>query len=458
MQSSLSSENNMHVDSFKTATMQNFFRDNYIMSLLASLFIRTQDTRRKLYASYLFLSLSSLACNAQQIHTDILTNCEHRDKNLSTYTYKWIENQHVAFSGVGRDILDAKKNEIEKKIRAEAKSVPTLSPQEVEQRVQDEVKMSETLGTAVDKEVVSSYTFERYNSLTHAFSMHASISGENPSDVHEIHSDNAAMYFDLPFKLKSGIIIRPENPIVVGSSANSIYKTVGDNKHLNLSPAGFGFLMNSNLLKSYNSSWKYISEKNGNPLFSNVFEYYPGEPEEYELVLDKEHGFAPSSLKRKVRKAEIVYSTTHFRKLETEWIPDVVEVESSLGWHSKSVWTLIKVEKTKPLKFTLPPNALMTVFDTRLKGNDLNQKAMEKTINSDDPDFVQYVWDGHLPTMDELRAMRTKQHMRDEHNFGSSPSPTIWMLFAGLLFTGIGAFLKFKKYRNSKISNDKQQK
>ncbi len=215
---------------------------------------------------------------------------------------------------------------------------------------------------------------------------------------------------------------------------------------LHVNPEQFALLAQTNPLKMYQAEWQLKSDSSGYTVLEGKGKQQSkvGPDLTILLTLDKKHGNVPSGLQIKADEQpwSANYQVTGFRQYGATWIGDEVK----LALHAPGIadvsesWQLASLQNTQQLDLTIPPREV--VADYRLLGKSITQQSLLQADKLRSHDIVYYPWQGKIVSVEELQALRNKQHPGE-----ASPDPkqTSALPFAGGLMMLIGGVWMFRR-------------
>lgn len=392
-------------------------------------------------------SLRTVAQNDSSIYKSL----EMRDESAGNYEIVWdlkettrsiAKDPQTVQKHVDEQVQAARKYAQESKITDE-----TGIQSEIKNR-QDLIKMMAAGGNFITK---CSYTFTRNKGITHLSGSRLDPQSKINRKSHEYYGSNWAMYFDEYNKTDSGIGILANNPIVLGTKGSSLSSMVGLYSQLKVFPEEFCALIAINPLKLHSQEWKRKQVlSNGNIVYQAKYLYSVME-NQCELILDPKIGYAPTSISISSKGGIKHYDILNYTKRNGVWIPSRVNyIYKTVSATISREWTLNGLNRSNPIEIKMFKSPI-GIADLRLKGDNLDILEINKGLSGHDSDLVGYDWNGKLPTIDELKLMKTKQDSR-RNAIVSNSSQKYLLFIPGILLIGLGVFLKLRKSKIDKIN------
>ncbi len=377
-----------------------------------------------------------------------------RDKYFENTSFKWSVTEDAYMKGTDQRTKDdlLKKSEERAKFRIVQNHV---TDDKMKKQIQsEENKIVELMTTRAKYSSDWSITIDRNPDLIHLYGNRIEPSSKFKQNKHIYYGDKWVMFYDISQIAPGGLQLVPTPPYIHGSSGAGQYTTVGDGSFFYFFPYDLNCMAQTNPLKVFGGNWKYEGLKEGNPYFTKQIRIYSYSEKLSKLsaVLDKSHGYLPIRISEVSEYFDHVYTVKHLMKYRDQWMPDEFTVSTDGGSPTPDFrrWKLTGVSESPKLKIVMPDYMKKLnniISDTRLVGPDLDPSQLLH-INYDDANqYVHYKWDGHVPTLDELRKLSKTQKF---NQFSENPFVKFGFLILGICFIAAGLFLKLRKPRKEK--------
>jgi len=242
-------------------------------------------------------------------------------------------------------------------------------------------------------------------------------------------------------------------PVAWGTPGNALDYREPFRYGFGLLPEHFSVLSGTNPLAMYGTAWDLVSTTPSTWVIKSHVEKGAFAPFSIQIVLDRKHDAAPSSIKVTGEKSSTQINVLKFARYNNEWISDKVAVSSEVpGIRIRNeVWTLERFMPSKPISVSL--STRRPIADYRLLGNNLTVTDALFTTKEQASNIVYYPWVGHFPDMKDLAKIKRIQHpgeaTPDPSQSGSAASASnivgSALPFAGGVLCLVGGVWMFKQ-------------
>ena len=384
-----------------------------------------------------------------QSASDIRNILNKIDKDFSNTTFVWDAKHSIKFPETPQSNAD----QMLKKGRESAnRHLDELGIKDASERnryIESTLDSIRQMAATTAVTTSSTYKYERNPNIIHVHEEHLPSNVKVLDKEDSYYLDGAAIYAPLVPDMGDGVKYGAQFPIVVGSNGPAIYRYLGDGKKSKINPFVSYLLCNTNPLNIVNSSWKLSKEDGKHVQFDTQVIWEKQGEFKFSITLDKHREYACESIRIFYPTMTFEYRVDHYRKIAGHWCPDEITEVTQKGFTETQHWSLQSTSKSEIVAIKVPIDN-DDISDIRLNGNEL---SMWDTLAAQDyrnPNTVQYRWKGKLPTLDELRKLRSKQHPTGIAMMGTNSK---YLLFIpGVLLIGTGIFLKLRKSRKEKAT------